>query len=89
MAKKFSIESRAAFHKKRSTDSHVSEGKRFYSRQWLDGFNDVHAKHNITATKIEKAHMREMGLLTRDQSIFYDGYIRGCKARIDSGLYSE
>lgn len=82
MAKKHSIKSRAAFHKKRSTDSHASEGKQFYSRQWLLGYNSRNPKLNLNSAIMEKDRMREIGLLDRDQSIYYNGYINGCKARI-------
>ncbi len=84
MAKKHSIKSRAAFHKKRSMDSHASEGKRFYSRQWLLGYNSRNPKLNLDSAIMERDYMREIGLFNRDQSIYYAGYINGCKARIHS-----
>ncbi len=84
MAKKHSILSRVAFHKKRCADTRVSEGKRLYSYYWLNGYNDTHAKRNLSAAQLERENKREMGLLSRDESIKLNAHINGLKARIDS-----
>ncbi len=85
MAKKYSVTSRAAFHKKRLHDPHASKRQRLYSGNWLEGYNCAFAENNYSAVSAEINHKRKNKLLSRDEAIMLNGYRNGCKARMDSG----
>lgn len=83
MAKKrYNLNDRLKFHKNRVNNPNISEGKRIYSRHWLDGFTDSHAKNNYSAICCEID--RKKGRCSRTESIVLHGYKNGLKANLDS-----
>lgn len=83
MAKKrYSIKDRAAYHKSRVDDSHLSDNKRLYSRQWLDGFTDKHPRENYDACRAEIRKRKVTALSNGEKSLLF-GYRNGLKAQLD------
>lgn len=83
--RKFSIEERAEYHSNRLNDPNVSENKKVYSRYWIHGFKDTHAKTNLSSYRGEKKYRKEMGQLDRSEACMFNGVIAGAKARIGLG----
>lgn len=83
--RKFSIEERAEYHSNRLKNPSVSENKKLYSRHWLYGFKDTHAKTNLSSLRSEKEYRKKIGQYDKSASCMYNGSIAGTKARIDLG----
>lgn len=81
--KKRSVATRFNFHKARATDRTVTENKRIYSRNWLDGFTDNHARQNYSAVCSEIAAKK--GKISKAYSVMLNGYRNGLKAQIERG----
>ncbi|MDE7215817.1 MAG: hypothetical protein K2O08_03320 [Clostridia bacterium] len=78
--KKFAVSRRYAYHNKRLNDRNISENKRIYSKQWIDGYNDPYVKTNYDAVCDEI--QRSKGKISRNYSIVLNGYKNGLKARL-------
>ena len=81
--RKYSVAERVNYHKKRASSSAVSDNQRYYSRHWLDGYNDPHAENNFRAISAEIKRERERGHMTKSAAVVYYGYRNGLKARLD------
>ena len=79
--RKYSVAERVNYHKKRASSSAVSDNQRYYSRHWLDGYNDPHAENNFRAISAEIK--RERGHMTKSDAVVYYGYRNGLNARLD------
>lgn len=79
--RKYSVAERVNYHKKRASSSAVSDNQRYYSRHWLDGYNDPHAENNFRAISAEIK--RKRGHMTKSAAVVYYGYRNGLKARLD------
>ena len=79
--RKYSVAERVNYNKKRASSSAVSDNQRYYSRHWLDGYNDPHAENNFRAISAEIK--RERGHMTKAVAVVYYGYRNGLKARLD------
>lgn len=81
MAKKnYAIEQRARYHKERVDNQKVSENKRYYSRNWLDGYTDSRAENNYRAVCSEISAKK--GHMSKEHSIMLNGYKNGLKAKL-------
>lgn len=80
--KKFSYADKVKYHERRVNNPNVSEGKKAYSRSWLDGVHDTHAKSNYSAICHEIEYKK--GRCSRIESIVLNGFKNGLKAKIDS-----
>lgn len=96
--KKYSAKQKADYHQKRLRSS-VSDNKKAYSRNWLEGFKDSHAVNNLGPTKSEladrldyikhnKSNMSksELASIKRNNNIVFRAYINGAKTRVDNKL---
>lgn len=81
MVKKYTVEQRANFHKRRVNNTKVSENKQCYSRNWLDGYTDTHAENNYKAVCAEIKQKK--GHVSKPYSIVLHGYRNGLKAQLD------
>ena len=79
--KKFSFCDKVEYHKARLANPNVSENKKCYSRNWLDGCNDRFAKNNYSAVCKEIEYKK--GLVPKDYLISLYGYKNGLKANLD------
>lgn len=81
MAKKFSFSDKVNYHKARLNNSSVSENKKIYSRHWLAGSTDPHAKFNYASVCEDLKHKK---FHSRGERIMYTAYRNGLKANLDS-----
>lgn len=81
--KKRSAVSRFNYHKARATDRTITENKRIYSRNWIDGFTDKHARQNYSAVCSEISAKK--GRMSKTYSVILNGYRNGLKAQIERG----
>ncbi len=86
--KKYSPMERYQFHRKRLIDSKTTDYQKAYSKNWVEGFEDDHAKVNYSALKNSKAYRKRIGKYDKDYSVMINGSLAGTKARIDSGISS-
>lgn len=77
---KYSIEQKVAYHKRRLVDNKVSDNKKCYSKNWLDGYLDEHARNNYNAVCHEIKSRK--GTLTKDYAICLYGFKNGLKAKL-------
>ena len=80
--KKYSIRQKSDYHEKRVYDSTLSENKRIYSRNWLEGLDDYFAKSNLEACNSEIKKRRKAGVKVNSYDIGLYGYRNGLKARL-------
>lgn len=78
--KRYTVADRAAYHRARSSNANISENKKLYSRNWLDGFSDPHAKSNYPAVCSEI--QRKKGQMSKEYSVSLFGYKNGLKAKL-------
>lgn len=76
----YSIKEKVVYHKRRLVDNRVSKNKKCYSKNWLDGYFDEHAKNNYKAVCNEIKARK--GTLTKDYSICLYGYKNGLKTKL-------
>ena len=82
MAKRrYSVEARAAYHRARVDSRNISANKKFYSRNWLDGFTDKHPYENYQAVCSEISRKKKNA--SRNVRISLYGYRNGLKAQLD------
>ena len=79
--KQYSPAARANYHKRRMNNSAVSEGKRVYSKNWVEGFTDSHAKTNYNAVLTEISAKK--GRMSKDYAAVLYGYKNGLKAQLE------
>lgn len=85
MAKKnYTLEQRKKYHEKRVSNTKTSERKRSYSRSWLDGYNDKHAKTNLAAVKNEIAERKKKNVPRSSYDVMLQGYRNGLAAKVAS-----
>ena len=80
--KKYSVLQKSKYHEKRVHDSTLSENKRIYSRNWLEGLSDYHADSNLKACNSEIKKRREARVKVNSYDIGLYGYRNGLKARL-------
>ena len=73
---------RYQFHSKRLIDPKATENQKLYSKSWVLGFDDGHAKVNYSSLKTEKSFRKRIGQLSIEASVIFNGEIAGSKARI-------
>ena len=78
--KKYSVSARADYHRSRMVSSTASENQRYYSRSWIDGYTDSHARENFGAVCSEIAARK--GCLTRSERIGLYGFRNGLQAQL-------
>ena len=81
--RKYSVAERVNYHENRATSSAVSDNQRYYSKHWLDGYNDPWAENNYRAICSEIKRSR--GHMTKSDAVVYYGYKNGLKARLETG----
>ena len=81
--RKYSVAERVNYHENRATSSAVSDNQRYYSKHWLDGYNDPWAENNYRAICSEIKRSR--GHMTKTDAVVYYGYKNGLKARLETG----
>lgn len=79
--KKYSVAERVSYHENRAESSAVSDNQRYYSRHWLDGYNDPHAENNYRAINAEIK--RNKPYMNRSDAVVYYGYRNGLKAQLE------
>lgn len=80
--KKYTIQERAEYHKKRINSFDSSIRAKSYSMSWLEGYNDSYAKQNYSAVCSEINARKKNGRLTRNESAVLYGFKNGLKARL-------
>ncbi len=78
--KRYSVEDRANYHRKRKSSSAVRDNKYLYSALWLDGYEDKHASDNLRAVNAVIKHKRRY-FNGSDYACYY-GYRNGLKAQL-------
>ena len=74
-----SIKSRVAYHTARSSCANLSEGKRLYSKNWIEGYNDPRPQSSYSwASHMLSGKVR----LSREQVIACRGFRAGIKAQL-------
>lgn len=81
MAKKYSVTDRLRFHQARVNNPQVSENKRWYSRNWLEGYHDWHAKNNYSAVCSEIEYKKRNKCLKESAPGLF-GYKNGLAAQL-------
>lgn len=76
--KRYSCAEKIKYHTTRAS-SNASEKKKLYSKNWLDGVNDDHAKSNLSAIETEIAFRKKRKLPI---SSGYYGYRNGLRCRV-------
>lgn len=81
--KNFSIAEKVAYHKSRLESPKVKETQKLYSKNFLDGVYDEHAKVNLKEAErdFRKRVSKDINTLSFDKA-GYGGYINGMKARL-------
>lgn len=51
--KQYSSKEKVKYHENRVRENDAGDNKRFYSMNWLQGFNDPAFKHNLSAAESE------------------------------------
>ncbi len=80
--KKYSVNERVEYHKKRINSFDSSIRAKSYSMSWLEGYNDSYAKQNYSAVCSEITARKKNGRLTRNESAVLYGFKNGLKARL-------
>ena len=81
--RKYSVAERVNYHENRATSSAVSDNQRYYSKHWLDGYNDPWAENNYRAICSEIKRSR--GHMKKSDAVVYNVYKNGLKARLETG----
>lgn len=81
--KNYSIAEKVAYHKARVQSPEVKETQRIYSKNFLDGVHDEHAKNNLKEVEREflKRDRNNVVAMSVDRARF-GGYINGMKMRL-------
>lgn len=83
--KNYSTAEKVAYHKARVQSSNVKKTQKMYSRNFLYGVLNEHAKNDLKEAKSEflKRDRVNVTSLSVDRAI-YGGYINGMKARLQN-----
>lgn len=79
--KKYSALEKSVFHESRIKNDSVSENKRIYSRNWIEGFTDQHYRSNLEACTSEIKKRRKAGVKINSYDIGLYGYRNGLLTR--------
>lgn len=79
--KSYSFDEKVKYHQKRLEDPKVSDNKKCYSRNWLDGFQDRFARNNYSAVCTEIKYKE--GRVPKEYLIPLYGYKNGIKANLE------
>ena len=79
--RKYSALEKSAFHESRIKNDCVSENKRFYSRNWIEGFTDPHYRSNLDACNFEIKKRRKAKIKVNSYDIGLYGYRNGLLTR--------
>lgn len=88
--KYYTPEQRAEYHSKRVNSKDISNEKRMYSRNWLEGYNDSHAEFNLKGSKIELEQNRKyanelketVSSIEKNNKFSLGAYIKGLEMRV-------
>ena len=78
--KRYSVDERANYHRKRISSSAVCDNKYLYSDQWLRGYKDEYASQNLRAVNAEIKRKRRY--FNKSDYACYYGYRNGLKAQL-------
>lgn len=78
----YSAGQRRLYHEKRANSPEVSENKKLYSRNELDGFPDSHAESNYSAVKSEIVSRKRNKASHSSYNIMLHSYKNGLSAKL-------
>ena len=79
--RKYSPMEKNIFHEKRLRSDSVSENKRIYSKNWIEGFLDPHYRTNLSACNDEIKERRRNKVKVNSYDIGLYGYRNGLRTR--------
>ena len=82
--KNYTPREKEAYHTNRVNNPHVSDEKKLYSKQWLDGFHDKNAEFNFPGVCHEINYRKKDKDTPRNYKIMLNAYKNGLKANLDS-----
>lgn len=78
---RYSTTQKIEYHANRLKNSRISDDKKVYSRNWLEGYNDPHYKFNLGGAKSELSARRKNKVPFSNYDIGLLGYENGLRER--------